>query len=79
MELPPEALTLYDFPGIADHRAFKQELRDAIDRAADAVSDPEDLIAEALVAFEHNVEVSRAVQLELGYPAPEHEAAAYAH
>ena len=37
------------------------------------------MIAEALVAFEHNVEVSRAVQLELGYPAPEHEAAAYAH
>jgi len=33
MELPPEALTLYDFPGIADHRAFKQVLRDAIDRA----------------------------------------------
>ncbi len=71
MELPPEALSLYDFPGIADHRAFKHDLRDAIDRAALRVADPEDLIAEALIAFEHNIDVSHAVQRELGASAPE--------
>ncbi|MET0278989.1 MAG: biliverdin-producing heme oxygenase [Pseudorhodoplanes sp.] len=65
MDLPQDALTLYDFPGIVDHRAFKQELREAIDRAADSVADPEDLIAEALIAFEHNIEVSHAVQSQL--------------
>ena len=43
MALPPEALTLYDFPGISDPQAFKDEMRNAIDRAAHAVADPEDI------------------------------------
>jgi heme oxygenase len=60
MALPPEALTLYEFPDIADHRAFKDQMRAAIDRAP--VSDPEELISEALTAFQHNIAVSDAVQ-----------------
>lgn len=66
LELPPQALTLYDFPQIADHSAFKDELRAAIDKAADVVSDPEELIAEALAAFEHNIAISNAVQDRTG-------------
>ncbi len=61
MDLPAEALTVYEFPGIDDHRAFKSELREALDRAAD-VADSEILIAEALAAFEHNIAISNAVQ-----------------
>lgn len=66
IELPPQALTLYDFPQIADQNAFKDELRMAIDKAADVVSDPEYLISEAVVAFEHNIAISTAVQKQVG-------------
>lgn len=61
MQLPPEALTLYEFADIPDHKAFKNEMREAIDRAGDA-GDSEPLIAEALLAFEHNIAISNAVQ-----------------
>ena len=66
MELPPQALTLYDFPDIPDHNAFKNELRAAIDKAADVVSDPEELISEAVAAFQHNIAISTAVQDKVG-------------
>lgn len=61
MDLPAEALSVYEFPGIDDHRAFKNELRAALDSAAD-VADPKILIEEALSAFEHNIAISAEVQ-----------------
>jgi heme oxygenase len=62
LSLPDEALTLYDFPDIADVDAFKSELREAIDLAGRMVDDPEALVIEALAAFEHNIRISRDVQ-----------------
>lgn len=62
MAMPPESLTIYDFPDIPDHGAFKDQLRRAIDVAAEIVSDQEDLIAEAVAAFEQNIALSNAVQ-----------------
>jgi heme oxygenase len=66
MSLPAQALTLYDFPQIADHGAYKDQLRAAIDKAAEVVSDPEELISEAVAAFEHNIAISNAVQDKMG-------------
>lgn len=68
MQLHPEALSFYEFPDIADHRSFKNELRAALDDTADAISDPEDLLGEAVLAFEHNIAVSRAVQDAIAGP-----------
>ncbi len=62
MNLPPESLSLYDFPDISEIAAFKNRLRDSIDAAGQAVEDPEVLIAEALLAFQMNVDLSNDVQ-----------------
>jgi heme oxygenase len=62
LELQPEALTFYEFPGIEDPSAFKSAMRQAIDGDVAAVCDPEQVIEEAMLAFEHNIAVSKAVQ-----------------
>ncbi len=71
MQLRPEALSFYDFPDIADHRSFKNEMRAALDDAADVISDQEGLLGEAVLAFEHNIAVSRAVQDAIAAPSQE--------
>ncbi len=57
-------LTFYDFPAIADQRAFKGEFRDALDRAGDEVSDFDAVVEEGAAAFRLNIDVSNAVQAE---------------
>jgi heme oxygenase len=62
LNLPPQALSFYDFPGIADHTAFKNAMRHTINVELAAVCDPEAVIDEAKLAFEHNIAISKAVQ-----------------
>jgi heme oxygenase len=62
LNLPPQALSFYEFPGIADHTAFKNAMRHAINVELAAVCDPESVIDEAKRAFEHNIAISKAVQ-----------------
>lgn len=62
LNLPPEALSFYEFPEIADPLAFKNAMREAIDGdvASSCVSGA--VIDEAMRAFEHNIAISKAVQ-----------------
>lgn len=64
MGLTAGELTFYDFPAIADMRAFKTEFRDALDRAGDEVADFEAVVEEGAAAFQLNIDVSNAVQAE---------------
>ena len=65
--LGPDALSLYDFPGVSDPKALKSQMREAIDREGEA--NAESIIQEGIRAFEHNIEVSRAVQALANAPA----------
>ncbi len=62
LRLPPESLSFYDFPGIADPSACKDEMRDAIDTIPAAGERSERIIAEGVRAFELNIAVSDEVQ-----------------
>lgn len=66
--LGPEALTFYEFPGIADLGAVKDAMREALDREGE-VADGEAIIQEGMRAFEHNIEISRAIQQLANSPA----------
>lgn len=69
LELPAAALSFYEFPDIGDAADFKAQMRalmdDAIMRAADRAA----ILDEGVRAFEHNIEVSEAVQALLVQPA----------
>ena len=65
--LGPDALSLYDFPGVSDPKVLKNQMREAIDSEGDA--NGELIIQEGICAFEHNIEVSRAVQAVSNAPA----------
>lgn len=54
------ALRFYDFPGISDAAAFKAEFRNALDRCA-AGNDVNQIVDEAIRAFELNIALSKAV------------------
>lgn len=69
LALPPEALRLYDFPGIPDVEPFKARFRAALDRAGRDVADVAQVLAEADAAFQLNIELSEAVQGALRQPA----------
>lgn len=62
LDLPPEALSFYDFPEIADIAAFKAGYRSAIDRAGDELGDFDLIVEEGARAFELNIGLSVAVQ-----------------
>lgn len=62
------SLSFYDFPAIADAAAFTAGYRDALDRAALEIEDCAGVVAEAALAFELNIAVSRAVQDVVGAP-----------
>ena len=57
-----DALSFYEFPEISDPRQFKDEMREALDRDGIVAADRELIIQEGVFAFEHNIDVSRAVQ-----------------
>jgi heme oxygenase len=60
--LSPEALNFYEFPEITDPAAFKQAMREAIDRDVAQSCEHEPVLREAMSAFEHNIAVSTAIQ-----------------
>jgi heme oxygenase (biliverdin-producing, ferredoxin) len=64
LELPPAALSFFDFPAIADIPTFKVEYRAAIDHAGDEVEDFHAVVEEAALAFEMNIALSMALQAE---------------
>lgn len=64
LDLPPDALSFYEFPDIADIAQFKAEYRAAIDRAGDEVEDFEAVVEEGARAFQLNIELSAALQAE---------------
>jgi heme oxygenase len=64
LALPADALSFYDFPAIADIAAFKSDYRAAIDRAGDESEDFDAIVEEGALAFELNIALSTAVQVE---------------
>ncbi|MET0676473.1 MAG: biliverdin-producing heme oxygenase, partial [Bradyrhizobium sp.] len=62
LDLPPAALTFYDFPKIPDIAAFKADYRSAIERAGDELGDFGSVVDEGARAFELNIELSVALQ-----------------
>ena len=64
LDLPPGALSFYDFPAIDDIAKFKTEYRAAIDRAGDEIEDFEAVVEEGAMAFQLNIELSVALQAE---------------
>lgn len=62
LDLPPEALSFYDFPAISDIAAFKAEYRSAIEKAGDELGDFDVVAEEGARAFELNIELSVALQ-----------------
>ena len=66
LDLPPAALTFYDFPAISDIAIFKSEYRAAIDRAGDESGDFDAIVEEGVLAFQLNIDLSIALQTESG-------------
>ncbi len=62
MDLPADALSFYEFPDIADVEAFKDRMRDRMDTEVVRLEDRDAILDEAVRAFEHNIEVSEAIQ-----------------
>lgn len=64
LDLPPDALSFYEFPDIGDIAAFKAEYRAAIDRVGDEIGDFEAVVEEGATAFQLNIELSAELQTE---------------
>lgn len=62
LNLPDSSLSFYDFPEISDPESFKAEMRNAIDLDTAKLADKDIIIEEGKKAFEHNIEVSEAIQ-----------------
>lgn len=62
LALQPGQLSMYDFPRFSDLAALKSGYREALDRAALHVADPDAVVEEGAVAFSHNIALSLAVQ-----------------
>jgi heme oxygenase len=68
LDLDSSALSFYDFPGL-DPKALKAQMRDAIDADAELSRDKETILREGMRAFEHNIEISNAIQSSLAVTA----------
>jgi heme oxygenase (biliverdin-producing, ferredoxin) len=64
LNLPPAALSFYDFPGIADIPTFKSDYRAAINRAGDESKDFDAIVEEGALAFELNIDLSVALHAQ---------------
>ncbi len=62
LELPPRALSFYEFPEIDDLPAFKRSFVQALDGAPLSSPDRDAVIATAVEAFSSNIDVSDAVR-----------------
>jgi heme oxygenase len=60
--LEPEALSFYEFPGIANLETFRIGYRAAIDLSASEIPDTNPVIEESAEAFQLNIRLSEAVQ-----------------
>lgn len=60
--LGTEALSLYEFPLVADPRAFTAEYRTKLDLAGQEIDDADAVVEEAKIAFRLNIDLSDAVQ-----------------
>jgi heme oxygenase len=60
LDLPPSALTFYDFPRIADMDLYKRSYREALDQLVEVDADA--VIKGALDAFSLNIQLSDAVR-----------------
>ena len=63
--LHSEMLGFYDFPSINDARGYKDRFREALDRAGDMTTDQGEIVDEALIAFQLNIDLSVAVGLDV--------------
>lgn len=68
--LEARMLGFYDFPGIADAEAYKEKFREGLDQAGDMTSDLGDIVDEAMIAFQLNIDLSMAVGLEAASMSP---------
>lgn len=62
LDLRESALSVYDFPAIADLDAFKAELREAVDEAGRRLDETAPVVDAALRGFRASIDVSEAVQ-----------------
>jgi len=62
LDLPPTALSFYEFPDISDISTFKATYRAAIEQAGDDLDDFDGVVEEGARAFELNIELSVALQ-----------------
>jgi heme oxygenase (biliverdin-producing, ferredoxin) len=62
LNLEPDELTFYDFPGIADLEAFKQTIRSSLDQVPIEHANTSGIVSEAIAAFEFNISLSEAIQ-----------------
>jgi heme oxygenase (biliverdin-producing, ferredoxin) len=60
--LQQQELSFYEFPAIENIEAFKHDYRQGLDDGAKMIPDLDEVIAEAIAAFELNIAVSEAVQ-----------------
>jgi heme oxygenase (biliverdin-producing, ferredoxin) len=65
LNLPPAALSFYEFPTITDIAAFKSEYRAGIDRAGDESEDFDAIVEEGALAFTLNIDLAVAIQMEV--------------
>ena len=66
LALPPEALSFYEFPAIADIPRFKDDYRDALEQAGGAMTAHDVVVEEAATAFQLNITLSQALQRAAG-------------
>lgn len=64
--LQPEALSFYAFPEIADIPRFKDDYRDALERAGAATTEHDAVVEEAALAFRLNITLSQALHEAAG-------------
>jgi heme oxygenase (biliverdin-producing, ferredoxin) len=62
LKLPTGALTFYEFPEIPDVGAFKDGMRDRMNAEVVRLEDRDAILDEAVRAFQHNIDVSEAIQ-----------------
>lgn len=60
--LDQQSLNFYAFPGISNMDQFRADYRQAYDRAGHAIGHIDQVVDEAKIAFQHNIELSEAVE-----------------
>lgn len=65
LSLADNELAFYDFPKFNDLAALKNDYRAAIDHAGAQAADADAIVAEGKLAFQHNIDVSCAVESHL--------------